>query len=57
MLGAAIAGEYMKISIHPLVVKSISMASFGHLIQDAEIITEVISFSHICHEDNSMTNS
>ena len=57
MLGAAIAGEYMKISIHPLVVKSISMASFGHLIQDAEIITEVISFSHICHENNSLTNS
>ena len=47
----------MKISIHPLVVKSISMASFGHLIQDAEIITEVISFSHICHENNSLTNS
>ena len=47
----------MKISIHPLVVKSISMASFGHLIQDAEIITEAISFSHIFREDNSITNS
>ena len=30
--------QYMKISIHPLVMKSISMAWFVHLIQDAEII-------------------
>ena len=38
-------------------MESISMASFGHLIQDAEIILEAISLSHICREDNSITNS
>ena len=47
----------MKIPINPLVMRSISMAWFVHLIQDAEIITEVINFSHICCEDNSITNS